>query len=430
MKNNLVLSESNIKPLESKKLGDCVKVYSVELDKALMENATQTALVRIQSTASYPGFRTGKVPLSMVRTQFQPYVREEVIELAVKTALPKVIDTYKLNPVVQPVLKNVKYEEEKSLYFELQIEIPPVIEPKSYTDIPVDKKVTEIKDKDIEDYINKVREYNAYLKPAKEDAAVSNKNFVMCNYETWENGAKIEGGEVKSEVIDMSAKKQPVAGIAEALKGAKRGETREFEAPIDGKDGKKVLFKVTVTEIKDKIVPPVDENFLKEAGVKTEEELRSNVKKMLEQRAGEETEKEVVRQIEDMLIKKNPLPLPPTLVREEAKELLSTYSKQLPEEALKGKEEELIEKMKPLAERNLTVSYIFHYIAKKENLQVTEAELQGELDKVLVQMKSETEKNKARELFRQRRDYIAASMLENKTISFLKDKASIKEKKA
>ncbi len=400
----------------------CVHVFGVNLDSKALAEASQEALVRLQSVVSLPGFRAGKVPLNMIKDQFPSLVKDEVLDIAAKSSLPEIFKGARLNPVVAPLLKNVSYEPAKSLYFELQFECSPSIEPKGYEKIAAIRKVRKITDAEVEKYINQVREYNAYLKPGEEGEAAASNHFVIVDYDTFENGAPVADGAVKGEIVDLSSP-QTIAGLAEAVIGAKKGESREFDAPFGDK---KMHFKVTVTEIKQKVVPGLDENFLKEAGVKTVEELKANVRKLLEQGASEKTEKDMLGQLEEALIKNNPLALPPTLVKEETQELLELFKKRAPAEQHMP-DESLLERLRPVAERNLSLTYILHHIAKKEKIEATDAELDAELEKVMARLNTEEEKKKGRELFEKRKEYIRASMVENKTMTLVKERAVIKE---
>lgn len=402
----------------------CVHVFSVNVDSKALGEASQDALVHLQSVVSLPGFRVGKVPLGMIKAQFPSMVKDEVLDIAAKAALPEIIKSAGISPVVAPLLKGVAYEPEKSLYFEIQFECAPTLDPKGYEKISAVRKVHEVTDAEVDKYISQVREYNAYLKPAAEGEAAGKSHFVIVDYQTFEEGKPVPGGDVKGEIVDLSSP-QTIAGLADAVTGAKKGETREFDAPFGDK---KMHFKVTVNEIKAKVVPELDENFLKEAGVKTVEELKANVKKLLEQGASEKTEKDMLGQIEDALIKNNPLSLPPTLVREEAQELLELFKKRAPVEQHLP-DESLLERLKPVAERNLSLTYILHHIAKKEKVEATDAELEAELEKVMARLNTEEEKQKGRELFEKRKEYIRASMVENKTMALVKERAIIKEEK-
>ena len=227
----------------------CVHVFAVNVDSAALAEASQDALVRLQSVVSLPGFRVGKVPLAMIREQFPSMVKDEVLDISAKAALPEILKGSQINPVVAPLLKNVNYEAGKALYFEIQFESSPAIEPKGYEKIAATRKVHKITDAEVEKYINQVREYNAYLKPAAEGEAASKSHFAIVDYDTFENGTPVPDGAVKGEIVDLSSP-QTIAGLADAVMGAKRGESREFDAPFGDK---KMHFKVTVVELKMKV---------------------------------------------------------------------------------------------------------------------------------------------------------------------------------
>ncbi|HAH31515.1 MAG TPA: trigger factor [Elusimicrobia bacterium] len=401
----------------------CVHTFAVNVDSQRLSEATQAALVRLQSVVSLPGFRVGKVPFAMIKGQFPAMVKDEVIDIAAKSAVPEILKNNKLSPVVSPLIKNLSYEPDKTLYFEIQFECNPQIEPRGYDKINATRKVHKVTDTDVEKYLEQVRQYNAYLKPVPEGMGAGKADFVIVDYATFENGVKVEGGEVKGEIIDM-ASPQTIAGLAEAVLGAKKGETREFDAPFGEK---KMRFNVKVSEIKEKVVPEIDGDFLKEAGVSSMEELKANVRKLLEKTELEKTEKDLLSQLEDALIKANPMQLPPTLVSQEAHELFELMKKRMPPDDERVREEAFLEKLKPVAERNLSLTFLLHQIAGKESIKAGDAEINAELEKALASLNTEAEKAKARELFENRREYILASIVENRTMDMVKSKAVIKE---
>ncbi len=412
----------------------CVHVFGVNLDSRALTEASEAALLRLQSVVSLPGFRAGRVPLSIIKEQFPSMVKDEVLDIAAKSSLPEIFKGSLLNPVVAPLLKNVSYEPAKALYFEIQLECPPSIEPKGYEKIAATRRVRKITDAEVDKHINQAREYNAWLEPGAEGETASRNHFVIVDYDAFENGASVADGSVKGEIVDLSSP-QTIAGLADAVIGAKEGESREFDAPFGDR---KMHFKVTVTGIKQKVVPELDGNFLKEAGVKTPEELKANVRKLLEQGAAETTEKDMLGQLEEALIRNNPLALPPTLVKEETRELLELFRRRLPAgrhgdqagAASGGQrlpDESMLERLKPVAERNLSLTYILRHIARKEKIEATDAELDAELEKTLARLNTDEEKTRGRELFEKRKEYIRASMVENKTMSLVKEKAVIKE---
>jgi trigger factor len=255
-----------------------------------------------------------------------------------------------------------------------------------------------------------------------ENQAVSKNHYLIVDYEIFENGKKVD--ELKNEMVDMSSP-QKIAGLEKAVLGANKGDIKEFETEFDGK---KMKFIVKINDIKEKIVPQIDDNFIKQLGAKDINDLREQVRKVLEAQELEKSEKSIIEQIENYIIEKNKFSLPPTLVRQEMEELFEMVKKRSnisPDKKLELKDYE--DKIKPIAEKNLRVAYILHFIAKKENIKVTEDDFNAELERVIKTLKTEDEVKKAKDLFDQRKDYIMASISENKTIDFIKSKITIKE---
>lgn len=406
---------------------DCLLVFEGNFDEKETVEMEANAVMKLQSAVSLPGFRQGKVPPHMIRQQFPSMVREEVIDIAARGLLNDIVTQEKIYPVVPPRISDVSYEPAKKLSIKMTLEVNPRFEPQKYDKIKVTKKIKKISDADVENYIKGIREYNSYLKSAPEGSCVGKENYVIVDYEIFENGVKAENGEVKGEIIDMSAP-QGIAGMSDAIMGAGKGDVKEFETEFDGK---KMKFSVKINEIKEKVVPEIDENFLKAAGVKTQEELKENVRKILESEANLNSEREVIKQIEDSLIKDNRIPLPPTVVEEEMKELFEIFKKRAnipPEQSLNIKDYD--SSLRPIAERNLKVTYLLHNIAKKENISATEEDYKKEMDKVMASLKTEEEIKRAKEMFESRKDYVMASIVENKTFEFIKGKAEIKEENA
>ncbi len=402
----------------------CVFSYGVKIKDNTLTELEQQALVRLQSKVSLPGFRTGKVPVNMIKEQFPSAVKDEIVELAAKASLGDMVKVDNITPVVTPMIKNVKFEAGRSLEFEIQFESIPQCDAKGYTGVKATRKVHKVGEKDIADYIERIQSYNAYLKPIEGDEAIGKAHYAIFDYEAYEDGKKLEDNSAKGEIMEMSNPGSQIAGLADAIMGAKKGETKEFDSSAGGR---KLHFKVVINEIKTKIVPEIDDKFLKEAGVKTMEELKENIRKIIERGENEKTEKDFSVQIEEELLKKNSMELPPTLVKEETKELLEMFKKRMGNNGGKMSDDELVKKLEPVAERNLSLAYILHSIAQKEKVEITEKDLQAELERAMQSASSEKEKAQVKVIFEKRKEYITATLRENKTLDFVKSKASVKE---
>lgn len=405
----------------------CVFIYQINLDDKKLAEIENNALLRVQSIVTLPGFRTGKAPLNLVKQKYSSMIRDEVIDLAAKYAVDETIKGENIFPIVTPVISDINYEPSKKLSFKLRFECNPVFEPQKYENIKVTKRIHEITDEDVNKQLELIREYNSYLRAVPENAVIEKNHYVIVDYDVYENGVKMEKLSAKGEMIDMSSP-QNIAGMTGAILGAKRGEEKEFETDVDGK---KLKFKVKIVDIKEKVVPELDENFIKQSGLNSLDELKAQIRKILEAQEMEKAEKDVIRQIEDALIRENKFPLPPAVVAQETRELFEIYKKQANVENPDSLNiEDYISVLKPIAERNLAITYLLHNIAKKENIKATEEDFQKEMDKVISSLKTEEEIKKVKDIFEARKDYIMASIVENKTFEFIKSKAEIKEIKS
>ncbi|MEA3307023.1 MAG: trigger factor [Elusimicrobiota bacterium] len=404
----------------------CVYTYIVSLNGDDFSTVEQQALVRLQASVSLPGFRTGKVPVNMIKEQFPKPVQDEIVDTAAKASIGDMLKVDNITPVVTPLIKNIKFESGQSVEIEVQFECVPEFEVKGYEGIKATKKIHKVSDADVDAYIKKVRDYNAYLKPVEGDSVVIGKDhYVIFDYEAFEDGKKLEENSAKGELVEMANPgTAKIAGLADNIIGVGKGETKEFDSEAGGR---KLTFKVTINEIKEKVSPEIDDKFLKEAGVKTMEELNSNIRKMLERSEGDKAEKDFATQIEEELLKANTLELPPTLIKQETQDLIAMFKKRMGDTQGKVKDETLIEKLKPMAERNLRVAYILHNIGEKEKIEITEKDLEAELERALASVQTDKEKEQIKDVFGKRKEYITATLRENKTMEFVKNKASVKE---
>ena len=404
----------------------CVYSYTVSLKDEDFNTVEQQALVRLQASVSLPGFRTGKVPVNMIKEQFPKAVKDEVVDAAAKASISDMIKVDNITPVVTPLIKDVKFESGQSIVIEIQFESAPQFEVTGYTAIKAVKKNHKVTDEDVETYIKRVCDYNAYLKAVEGDSVVVDKtHYIVFDYEAFEDGKKLDENSAKGELIEVANPgANQIVGLIDNVMGAKKGETREFDSKAGGR---KLHFKVTINEIKTKVSPEIDDKFLKEAGVKTIEELNANIRKMLEHTECDKTEKDFAVQIEEELLKKNSFELPPTLIKQETQDLIVMFKKRMGDTQGKIKNETLVEKLKPVAERNLRIAYVLHNIGEKEKIEITENDLQAELEKALGSVQTEKEKTQIKDVFEKRKEYISATLRENKTMEFVKSKASVKE---
>ena len=402
----------------------CVVTVSAEVPPAEFEETLQNVFVQMQAQARLPGFRPGKVPLDIIKKQFADDARRRAVEASLRKALPEVIKEFDLHPVSTPTVSDMKFEAGKPLVFQLSVEVAPKFEVKDYKKIPVVKKSHAPADADVAQRIEEVRQGNARLEKAAGEA-VGGTDYVVVDYEGAVDGKPLEGSKGTNELVDMSAP-QTVAGLSEGILGAKRGETREIDVDLQGKKAK---FKVTIKEIKTKVVPALDDEFAKDLGFASVAELKDKVKEMMTREGEQKADRELREQLDGHLLKAHPIQLPPSLVEAQIDSMLERIKRDWTASGRPWPEkddEKLRGKMRPQAESDIRLSYIYQAIAKKENIAATEEDLKAELEKNLGSV-PDAEKDEIRKFFESHKDDIASVLKERKVIAYLKDNAKPKE---
>ncbi|HXT02106.1 MAG TPA: trigger factor [Elusimicrobiota bacterium] len=402
----------------------CVVTLSVEIPAEEVTNQTQTSLVRLQNRARIPGFRAGKAPLDVVKQHFTGHAKEEALDALIRKHVPAALEELKLRVVETPSVEDVKWKDGEPLTIQVRVEIAPTATAKDYTKIAVARKPVAADAKALDKRLEDLRESHARLEAAK-DEKVGAKHFAVIDYAASRDGKPLPNAKGAGELVDMSAE-QSVEGLTAGLLGMKRGESKDITVKLGGQDAK---LAVTVTEIKEKILPAVDAEFAKDLGFETLDELKAKLKEVLDRETKNESEADAVRQIEESLVKSNQFPLPPSLVERQLEGMMERMQRQLAGSAQVSEKvlADLKDKMKPKAEDEVRLAFVLSAIAEKEKIDASEADLNAELELGLKDAETEEKKKDLREVFTKRKDQISHMIRERKTMQFLKDKAAYKD---
>ena len=420
-----VATDNEVSTKELSKKG-CTVVLEVSAAKELVNKCFQNALVQVSSRAKVEGFRAGKVPTDMIKKNFRGHIVERALDLVIRNASGKALDKTRLRAVMLPVVSKADFsslEENRPFTFEISVDVAPEFTPKNYTGIEVSKKSETVSDADVQKHLDEILDHNSSLE-TDEGATVSDTSFVIVSYKGSKDGVADKKYSADGEMVDMSAP-QTIAGLAEAIKGLKKNDVKEFETKIEDSA---IKFNVTIDEIKKKVKPALDDAFSKNVGFESVEKLKETVKTSMEREAKVAAEKDITAQIEDALIKSNTFDIPQSLVEYHTAQAVENFIKrmfagqnaQFSEENKKS----FAARMRPTVEKDLRIGYIMHAIAEKETLQATDADWQAELDKALAA--NPKDEKRVKDFFTDKKHDIMASLDEKKTFEFLKAKANIK----
>ena len=407
----------------------CRVVLAVEANPALVTKSFQNAAVQVQSRAHMQGFRAGKVPLDLVKQNFSGHIKERALDLTVKAAIAEAVAQAKLDAVGVPTLTKADFahfEDGKSFSFEIVVDVAPEFEVRDYRGIEITRKAQTATEAEVTENLNRVQDANARLESAAEGAVIDDKCYAVIHYTGKRNGTDDYKLSADAELVDMTAP-QTMPGLAEGLKGLKKGDVKDIETK-EGNDT--ISFHVTVDDIKNKIVPALDDNFAKDMGFETLDALKNKVKESLDAEAKQTAQRDEVAQIENHLVKMNNFALPQSLVEEYTQSSLHNFvhnmTQMKPDQLTQEQRKAFEERIRPTVEKDLRIGYIVHAIAKKENLEAAEADWQTELDKSLSSSNNKADEKKIRAFFEERKAQILATLTERKVFDFLKKEASYK----
>jgi len=428
------------KPLSPKvkvvKEEDCEITFSIEIPKDEVARETEAVYQNIQSRASLPGFRTGKVPMDLIRRNFADRAKQSVAENLIGRAAAQVIRERKLQTIDTPQVEKLEFEFDKPLSFHMKVEKDPDIKAKDYKGIKVNRSAVIVDEAAISRTLEELRERNSSL-IASPDAKIQKNHFAVIDFEGKIDGKPFPGGSAKNFLLDMGTP-QTIEGFSEGLVGAGVNEQRtvtvNFAADYPRKEwaGKKAVFEVSVKEIKEKKLPALDDEFAKDLGLASLAELRQKVKENLEKEETAKADKDMEDQLYQALLDAHTFSVPPTLVEERARALtqrgLSNLSRQgLLQPGDQQAENTLKERFKPQAEKDVRLSYLIKAIASQEKLEATPEDI----DTLRKKAAEENKDNIAavEKYFKEHEGSVRASLTEGKVLDFLKNNAKIKTAK-
>jgi len=363
----------------------------VEVPAKDVERATSRAARAMAKEMRMPGFRQGKAPPSLViqRLGFGPVLQE-----AIREALPEwyeraLLDT-RISTIGDPSIEMVDTPDEEGdpLTFKFEVGVRPPAKLGEYRGLEVGRKENEVPDDVVDREIDRVRESFARLEPVDRDAA--DGDSLLIDFEGLIDGAAFEGGKAEDYLLALGSG-QLIEGFEEQLLGAKAGEQRKVEVTFPDEyqaehlAGKEAVFNVEVKEVREKILPELDDDFASDASeFDTLEELRADIREKVGEALAGRAEEDFRIAAVDAAVDAATIAVPADLVTARATERWERMERQLAQRGMdpnaflqmQGKtREELIEESKPDAERELKREAVVTAIAAAEEIEVSEEEL-------------------------------------------------------
>jgi trigger factor len=381
-----------------------------------VSRAMRSAVKRYQKQARLPGFRAGKVPESLIRARFADRIRQEVLEAVMPQHFQRAIAESHYRLVSQPQVVDMKMEDDQPLWFKAEFEVMPEFSVEGYPDVKVERPSPAFTDEEFNTEIERVRDSRSTMEPVEEDRPLADGDWAQISFTgelNGENAESAEGGESASptaqpiEGKDVSVEiggKDTVQAFSDALRSSRPGQELKFEVTYPGDFGQKrlagktVAYKVEVKGIQKRVLPELNDDFAKDLG--SYESLEDFRQKLREHLAADKKNRllaDTRNRLIDALSTKFQFPIPESLVQSQIDTRLERGLRALAAQGMRTEDmrnldfDRLREAQRESATAEVKGTLVLERIADVENIQVSDEEVERELQVISLQTREPLE---------------------------------------
>ncbi len=380
---------------------------TIQVEADAFEAAVQKAYEKERKNIGVPGFRKGKAPRKIIEGMYGTGVfYEEAINQVYPGAYAQAVEEQKLDDVGYPKIEIVEVGKD-GLTFKALVSVRPEVKLGAYKGLTASKDVAKVTDKDVDE------ELKPYIDRATRlvsvDRAAQNGDTVVIDFEGFDNGEAFDGGKGENYDLKLGAG-MFVPGFEEQLVGAKAGEEKDLDItfPEDyhpGLAGKAVVFHVKVKEVKEPQAPVVDDEFAKDVSeFETMDAFRKSLAEKIADRRSKQADADFENQVLEQLIENMECEIPDGMVDVQLDRLMEDYAMRLQSQGISMEDYQKMmgvngdivrESARPSALRQVQMQLALTAVADAENLEVTDEEVQAEIDRLAKQYNIDVEQVKA-----------------------------------
>src|SRR5229473_3047257 len=361
--------------VDVEEMGACKRRLQVEETPEVVTRAWEQAFGRVQREAKLPGFRKGKVPRSMIKLHFADDVRQEVARRLIPDVYRQALAETRIEPVEEPDLQEVTLEENAALKFAAVVEVKPVIALGAYTGLAVEHTPKPFAETEVDEALTALQEQHAEYRSV--ERAADPGDLVIVDYTLTPEGMEPRSETGYGFVVGTGG---VLPEMEEAVIGLAAGGSRQTRVRFaddhrnEALRGKSAEASVTVSEVKEKVLPPLDDDFAKSVGgsFETLDALRDEVRKGLQARREADNRRALESAVLDAVLAGHAFEVPDALVRRQG----------LDPDKVPWDYKKLLEDLRPGAEKAVKRALLIEAIADKEGLQPVDADVDAEVERI------------------------------------------------
>ncbi len=422
------------------------RVYGVTVPMQDLADKLEAKIAEIRPRMNIKGFRPGKVPTAHVKRMYGKSLMGEIVQETLNTGQQQALDEAKVRVAASPDLKLDESTIDKvlagqaDLAFDLSVQVMPDFEPVDVTTLELKRPVHEVSDEEIEEQLKAIAGSNRSYEPRRKGSKAKDGDMVVADFVGRIDGEAFEGGSAEaSEIVIGSGRFIP--GFEEQLKGAKVGETVAVKVSFpedyaaEALRGKAAEFETTIKDVRaPKDEEALDDEVAKRVGFDTLEALKEAIRNQTAQQYGQASRFKAKRALLDVLDEKHAFDLPPGMVENEFNAIWSQVeaeraSGELSDEDKAKSEEQLRSEYRKIAERRVRLGLVLAEIGQRNNVQVSEQEMQQALIAEIRRYPSD-QQQQAFDFFRnnpQASAQLRAPIYEEKVVDLILQRAKVED---
>ena len=425
-----------VENLEKNMVKLTIEVSADELEKAL-----QAAYLKEKHRISLPGFRKGKVPRAMIEKMYGPEIFfEDAANMLITQEYPKAVEESGADVVSRPEIDVTQIEKGKPFIFTAEVAVRPEVTLGEYKGVTVTKVDNAVTEEELNEEIDRERKSNARTITV-EDRAIAEGDTAVIDFEGFADGVAFEGGKGENHSLVIGSHSF-IPGFEEQLIGKNTGD--EFDVNVTFPEeyhaqelaGKPAVFKVKVNEVKAEELPELDDEFAQDVSeFDTLAEYKESVEKKLVERKEAEGKRAQENEAIDIIVEASQMEIPDVMIENQVQSMMEDFANRISQSGLSMEQymqfsgtsvEQMTEQMKPEALKRIQSTLVLEEIAKKEGIEVSEEDVDAELEKMagMYGMKAEQLKEYMGE---SERESMEMEISIQKAIELIMEHAQVKE---
>lgn len=417
------------------------RAYTVKIPAKEIAARIEGEVAKIAPQVRMPGFRPGKVPANLVRKMHGPALHQEALNTTVREAMDKLLAEHKLRPAMQPeVSLGEGYEEGKDAELSVAVEVLPAITVPSFDGLTLEKLVVDVAEAEVDEQVARLASGAKSFTDAKKGKKAETGDQLIIDFVGKLDGVEFEGGKAEDAALEIGSGRF-IPGFEEQLVGAKVGDEKTItvtfpaDYPAENLKGKDATFDITVKAVKVAGETKIDDDFAKNLGLESLDQLKGLLRGQIEQELAGLTRTQMKRALLDQLAAGHDFDVPPSMVEAEFNQIWAQLQQEAQGEddpaAAMAEIEAEKEDYRGIAVRRVRLGLLLSEIGQANGVEVSAQEMQMLVAQAAQQYRPEDRQRFAEYISQ---DPLAAAQLraplfEDKVVDYLFDKAEVTERK-